>query len=239
MAAAGLFSPPASAQPVGKDARTDGAKLAAWAVGASVARRSAVEFGLERCFTQTEIPDSVFKRMRGRSYIDNPNIKRGDLRYLRLLYFDPKGAVRLGEMVCNKLIAADVARIFRQLFEAEYPIGRMELIDNYGADDERSMAANNTSCFCYRAVAGSRRLSAHARGMAVDINPLYNPYVKDLGGGRRKVRPKGGTPYINRGRKFVYKIDRGDLCYRLFTANGFRWGGAWRSCKDYQHFEKP
>ena len=99
------------------------------------------------------------------------------------------------------------------------------------------MAANNTTCFNYRTVAGSSKLSAHSLGKAVDINPLYNPCVKTRHG-HTTIQPARGKAYTDRNRKFNYKIDRQDLCYRLFRQHGFTWGGDWRSLKDYQHFEK-
>ena len=168
----------------------------------------------------------------------NTIITRAMLRYIRLLHYDIDGKVRTGEMVCNKAIAADLVDIFRKLYDARYPIHRVVLLDNYDANDERAMSDNNSSCFCYRKVAGSMKLSAHARGMAVDINTFYNPYVKKGRDNRLIVRPAGARRYANRSASFIYKIDRNDLCYRLFLQHGFQWGGAWRSCKDYQHFEK-
>ena len=118
-------------------------------------------------------------------------------------------------MVLHQRIANDVLDILRQLFEARYPIERMQLIDNYGGDDGRSMAANNSSAFNYRKVPGKAVLSRHAYGMAVDINPLYNPYVH-YKNGRRIVDPKAGEPYADRSRKHPYMIRRDDLCCRLF-----------------------
>ena len=112
------------------------------------------------------------------------------------------------------------------------------LIDNYGADDKCSMEANNTSCFNYRFVAGSKVLSNHSRGRAVDINPLYNPCVAKRRNGTVSVDPEKGRRYADRSKSFSYKIEKGDLCYRLFMEHGFMWGGNWRSKKDYQHFEK-
>jgi len=192
-------------------------------------------------FAQMPIPDSVFARMRGASFPAAENrdlgISRSDLRYVRLLHYDFNGRVQRGELVCNAAIAADLVDIFRKLYEARYPIASVRLIDDFGADDERSMRANNTSCFCYRAVAGSRKLSKHARGLAVDLNPLQNPCVK-VRGGRTIVQPKNATAYAKRSRAFAHKIDRSDLAYKLFIQHGFKWGGAWRSLKDYQHFEK-
>ena len=113
----------------------------------------------------------------------------------------------------------------------------MILPDNYDADDERQMQANNTSCFCYRNVSGSRTLSKHALGLAVDINTLYNPYIHYRKDGTMIVEPATATPYIDRTATFPYKIDRQDLACRLFIEQGFTWGGSWRTMKDYQHFE--
>jgi hypothetical protein len=74
--------------------------------------------------------------------------------------------------------------------------------------------------------------------MAIDINPLYNPCVRRQKDGTLLIQPETGKPYVDRKKLFRYKISRSDLCYRLFTRYGFRWGGDWRSLKDYQHFEK-
>ena len=163
---------------------------------------------------------------------------RSDLRYLRLLHYDGNGKVQQGEMVCNKAIAQDLLEIFEELYRQKYPIERIRLIDDYDADDERSMSDNNTSCFCYRLVGGTRVLSKHAQGLAVDVNPLYNPYVRYRKNGSMQVQPSNATAYTNRQRRFAYKIERGDLLYRLFIEHGFRWGGSWKTMKDYQHFEK-
>ena len=189
-------------------------------------------------FTSVEMPDSIWHRMQGRSYPQGCEVPRSDLRYLELSYVDFEGDEHLGQMVCNRHIADDLLYIFRRLYEARYPIASMRLIDDYGADDARSMAANNTSCFCYRRVAGSTALSKHSRGMAVDVNPLYNPCVYVRSG---RVLPPEGRAYAHgrdRRKDIPGKIDTADLCYRLFVSRGFRWGGSWRSLKDYQHFEK-
>lgn len=189
-------------------------------------------------FIAREIPDSIWTRMQGRSYPQECRIARSELRYLELSFVDFDGREHVGQMVCNKQIANDLLYIFRQLYEARYPIASMRLIDDYEADDSRSMASNNTSCFCYRRVAGSKSLSKHSRGMAVDINPLYNPCVYVKSG---RVLPPEGNKYAHdrdKRKDIPSKIDATDLCYRLFVSRGFRWGGTWRTIKDYQHFEK-
>ena len=189
-------------------------------------------------FTSQAIPDSVWQTIQGKTWHDNPYIRRSDLRYLRISHYDLEGRVHVGEMICNKLIADKLIVIFRELYAAHYPIQRMRLPDNYDADDERQMRDNNTSCFCYRNVSGSRNLSKHARGLAIDINTLYNPYIRyNKKDGSRIVEPATAVKYCDRKANFPYKITTNDLCYKLFIKHGFTWGGAWRTMKDYQHFE--
>jgi len=193
---------------------------------------------LSKGFTAQPIPDSIWHFIQGRSYQPNSHIQRADLRYLKVLHCDYEGRTHQGELVCNKLIATKLLTIFRALYEARYPIERITLPDNYDADDERQMRANNTSCFNYRIVSGSKNLSKHAYGLAIDINPLYNPYIRySKKDGHRIVEPSTGLPYVDRKKNFRYKITTDDLCYKLFIKHGFTWGGAWRSVKDYQHFE--
>jgi hypothetical protein len=184
-------------------------------------------------FSIDTLSNEVFARMQGGSYPAGCTVQRSELRYLHLSHYDGNGRVKEGELVCNRQIANDLVDIFRQLFKARYPIERMRLIDDYGANDEQSMRANNTSCFCFRAISGSKKLSKHALGLAIDINPLYNPYIKN-----KRVQPTNAARYCDRTRQFAYKITHDDLCYQLFREHGFSWGGDWKSLKDYQHFEK-
>lgn len=212
--------------------------LEEWQVGKEVSAEDVRKYGADRCFASMPISDAVFNRIYGNSYKKDCRGLRSSLRYLHLLHYTEDGRIKLGEMICHKDIADDLTDIFRKLFEAKYPIENMQLIDNYGADDIRSMEYNNTTCFNYRTVAGSKKLSNHSLGKAVDINPLYNPYVKRRKDGTYKISPEKGRQYADRTKTFKYKIDRNDLAYRLFKQHGFRWGGDYRSLKDYQHFEK-
>lgn len=188
-------------------------------------------------FVSVPVPDSVWQRMQGKTYHENPHIRRADLRYLKLLHWDYDNQTHKGELVCNRLIADKLIAIFRELYNAHYPIQRIRLADDYDADDERQMQDNNTSCFCYRNVPDTKKLSYHARGLAIDINPLYNPYVRYRKDGSQIVNPANGKPYADRTKDYRYKIKAGDLCHQLFLKHGFTWGGSWRSMKDYQHFE--
>lgn len=171
---------------------------------------------------------------------DTPAISYDDLCYMNVLYYDFQGEVQIGELICNKGIAQDLIEIFYELYQNEYQIEKIRLIDEYGGDDTASMEDNNTSCFNYRVVDGTSNLSKHALGCAIDVNPFYNPYVvfnKD-GTGETYISPKGSEIYADRSVNFPYKIDENDLCYKLFIAHGFTWGGNWNSSKDYQHFQK-
>lgn len=188
-------------------------------------------------FYAIPIPDEIFAKMQGKSYKDDCTIPRDDLRYIHVLHKNIEGETLEGEMVCSTLIAEDLLEIFRELYDQSYPIEKMRLIDEYDANDELSMTDNNSSCFNYRTISHTNKISKHGLGVAVDINTLYNPYTKVVDG-ERIIEPTAGAPYLDRDADFPYKIERGDLCYNLFIAHGFEWGGDWPDRKDYQHFEK-
>lgn len=166
------------------------------------------------------------------------DISYADLRYVHVLHYNFEGETAYGELICNKAIAQDLVEIFYELYKAEYQIEKMVLIDQYGGDDIQSMEDNNTSCFNYRKISESKKLSMHAMGLAIDINPLYNPHITYNKDNTVNISPAGGEAYADRTLAFPYKIDETDLCYRLFIEHGFTWGGNWNSSKDYQHFQK-
>ena len=204
----------------------------------SVAANAATESAsIDEAFYAIPIPDEIFAKMQGKSYKNDCTIPRDDLRYIHVLHKNIEGETLEGEMVCSKLIAEDLLEIFRELYDQSYPIEKMRLIDEYDADDERSMTDNNSSCFNYRTISHTNKISKHGLGIAVDINTLYNPYTKVVDG-ERIIEPAAGAPYLDRDADFPYKIERGDLCYNLFISHGFEWGGDWTDRKDYQHFEK-
>lgn len=188
-------------------------------------------------FYYESLSDSIKKRITGLSYKEDCTIPYEDLRYVRVLYTNFNGGTSTGELICNQAIARDLVEIFYELYQAEYQIESIRLIDEYNADDLLSMEDNNTSCFNYRTVEGTTKLSKHAQGLAIDVNPFFNPYVT-YDNGKEKVSPAGSEAYADRSKPFAYKIDENDLCYKLFTEHGFIWGGHWNSCKDYQHFQK-
>ena len=190
------------------------------------------EVGVDPLFRSMKIPDSVFARMDGVSYGEGCVVPRKRLRYVRVLHRGFDGETHIGELVCNRALAKDLLEIFRELYDNDYPIEKMLLVDNYDGDDERSMEDNNTSCFNFRPVPNTEHLSQHAYGRAIDINPLYNPYITSSG-----YTPTNAGDYVDRSKDTPYKIDENDLCYQLFTQRGYTWGGSWNNVKDYQHFQ--
>lgn len=206
--------------------------------GETVTEQSIRKKGENHFFYVVPIPDNIFSMMKGKTYKKNCTVPRSELRYLRCLHTDKEGRSIVGEMVVNKAIADDVLDILHKLYRAKYPIERMRLIDYWDADDERAMRANNSSCFNFRFISHTHTVSKHGRGLAVDINTLYNPYHKRLRNGKEVIEPATARPYLDRSKNHAYMIRKGDLCYRLFKEKGFRWGGDWKHSKDYQHFEK-
>ena len=139
----------------------------------------AEEKGSREGFSIREISDDLFDRMKcGNTYKADCVVPREDLRYLLVLHKDKDGNTHQGEIVVHKLIAEDVLEIFEKLYDADYPIERMVLPDNYMADDEIMMRDNNSSGFNFRFISHTNKISKHGLGMAVDINTLYNPYYK-------------------------------------------------------------
>lgn len=187
------------------------------------------------------ISDNLSRYITGVSYpakTEGLSISLDELRYLHLLHYNFDNEVVEGELICNQAIAEDLLDIFHTLYSNQYQLEKILLIDEYGGDDHQSMLDNNTSCFNYREVEGTTSLSKHALGLAIDINPFYNPYITYNKDGTENISPEGSDPYADRTASFPYKIDEQDLCYKLFIEHGFTWGGNWNSCKDYQHFQK-
>ncbi len=188
---------------------------------------------LKAMFYIRKIDDAIWESMQGKSYHEGCPIKRSGLRRVRILYYGYDEKDYVGELIVNKKIAHDVRDIFRKLYLKKYQIKRVVPIDVYDGDDTRSMKKDNTSCFNYRTVEGTNTISKHGYGVAIDINPVENPYVVG-----DYVSPRNGRQYADRSKDFEHKIDKNDLCYKLFHKAGFFWGGDWNYTKDYQHFQK-
>jgi hypothetical protein len=166
------------------------------------------------------------------SYRPGCPVGPAQLRLVRVSYWGFDRRAHLGSIVVRATAARDIVSVFRRLYAARFPIRRLRPIDAYGASDARSMAADNTSAFnCRFAIApGPRRWSSHAYGLAIDVNPVENPYLD-----RGVVRPPSGRRYLDRSRRRPGMALSGGVLVRAFAAVGWFWGGTWGS-PDYQHF---
>ena len=194
-------------------------------------------------FTISEIDEKTADDITGKSYTSNDNIQLDELRYLKILHYNYDHEIQVGELIVNAKIAKDCKDIFLELFLEEYEIESMYLIDKYWTGDSvdsdtNSIEHNNTSAFNYRVVPGTKKLSNHAAGFAIDINPMQNPYVKYNSDGSYAKYYKNMEEYTDRSSGKAHMITPEDTCYKIFTKYGFTWGGDWNSSKDYQHFEK-
>lgn len=218
----------------------DSGQIAGQNIGLAPQAETEEEVSLEDHFYACPLDEELKNKITGLSYPaddTDAKISYDELRYVHVLYIDFDGKVAEGELICHRDIAQDLVEIFQELYLQRYPIERICLVDEYGADDEASMEANNTSCFNYRVIYGTDHLSNHSYGKAIDINPFYNPYVFSRNG-EIMVQPAGAEAYVDRSAENPYAIDEEDLCYQLFIQHGFQWGGNWSNSKDYQHFEK-
>jgi hypothetical protein len=185
--------------------------------------------------TAEPIPDAIWAYMQGRSWrAELPCPRREELVLLRVPYLDFDGNAQTGSLIVARSVAKAVAAAFQEIYDSgKFRIYRMSLIDEFGGDDARSMAANNTSAFnCRTTDRGA--MSRHAYGMAVDINPVQNPYREG-----NLTEPDAGRAYdqpYKRKRDIVGIIVDGDVVTRAFSRQGWRWGGHWKRSVDYQHF---
>ncbi|HHT96471.1 MAG TPA: M15 family metallopeptidase [Clostridiales bacterium] len=189
---------------------------------------------VESVFIYKPLTNDIIDKIMDSSYKTNDEIKIEDLSYVQVSYWGFDDKEYIGELIVNKMVAKDIVEIFSELYDAKFPIKKISLIDEYNADDNLSMSDNNTSAFNYRAIVGNEgKLSKHSYGLAIDINPVQNPYLKN-----GIILPKSGAEFLDRGKIEKGMIVEGDVCYNAFVNRGWTWGGEWNSVKDYQHFEK-
>lgn len=193
-------------------------------------------------FKAYTISDEIYGIINGKSFQENTEVSRDDLRYVKVLHYNFEHRVQVGELIVAASLADDYTAIFKELFNAEYEIQSMYLPDKYWtgdgtSTDSASIDANNSSSFLYRPATGSGKLSKHSYGRAIDINPQQNPYVS-YSSGSPEWSHSNADAYIDRTTGLPHVITEEDTCYKIFTAHGFTWGGSWKNPKDYQHFQK-
>lgn len=180
------------------------------------------------------IPDAIRAEMHGRSHHPDPRCPDFDaLRLLVLRHIDFHGQPGLGELIVAQDLAQEVREIFEQLHALCFPIASMQRIDAFEGDDDRSMAANNTSGFNFRLIDGTATLSRHALGRAIDINPVQNPWLR-----AGRIDPDAGRAYLDRAHLRPGMIAAGGPVVRAFELRGWRWGGDHPHAPDYHHFSK-
>jgi hypothetical protein len=155
------------------------------------------------------------------------------LSTVQVAYWGYDGARHTGRVVVHDGVVGHVRDAFRRMYDERFQIRRIHPVDAYGGSDDRSMAANNTSAFNCRRVAGATSWSEHADGRAIDINPVQNPYVKGS-----TVDPPAGRDWTDRSHTVPGMIAHGDGVWHAWRTNGWEWGGDWSSAKDYQHFSE-
>lgn len=180
------------------------------------------------------IADALLAEMTGVSWHPHPMCPAPSaLALARMSHWGFDGRVHRGELVVAASVVEEVALVFGRIFAARFPIARMQRIDALGGDDEASMVANNTSAFNFRVIAGTDRLSQHALGLAIDINPVQNPWLRD-----GRILPEAGRAYLDRGDVRPGMIVRPGPVTDAFDAVGWDWGGDWDDYKDYHHFSR-
>lgn len=198
---------------------------------------------MDTYFKAYPISDKLFERIYGddKSYKTYCDVPRESLSYIKVLYRGFDNQIYVGELMVNADVAGEIVDIFKILYENDYQIERMQLVDDFGADDLVSIDNNNTSAFNYRNVTGGDTPSNHAYGRAIDINPINNPYITYDEEGNPTWEDRDAELYLDRDAedaKERHMINYNDLCYQLFHERGWFWGGDWANPKDYQHFEK-
>ena len=159
--------------------------------------------------------------------VDIPEKIKKTLVLIDVLYISFDGLIHKGQLVVHESIAGEIKEIFSKLLDREFPIKQAIPAAAYNWDDDASMAANNTSAFNYRLVHGTEELSNHSYGLAIDINPAQNPYVRRGG----QVMPPGSSYDVSKPGTLTPEI------VSLFKTHGWEWGGDWER-KDWQHFQK-
>ncbi len=182
-----------------------------------------------------KLPQDIKEQMKqSGSWKKGCPVHLNDLRYLTMTYYSTDEVGREGEMIVHKDVAGEVVEIFQTLYENNFTIESMNLIDDYNASDDLSMAANNTSAFNCRNVPRTTRWSRHSYGKAIDINPVLNPFI-DKG----VVYPKEAEKYAARNLTYEGMVYKNDAVYKAFISRGWEWGGDWKkTMQDYQHFFK-
>lgn len=154
-----------------------------------------------------------------------------DLRYLTMSFWGFDNRPHTGEMIVNARYADAITRAFGHIYDAKFPLEEMRVASQADLSAPPTGDGNNTTAFVCRPATGQKRWSAHAYGLAVDVNPFCNPYIRgDL------VLPELATSYVDRANVRPGMIEPGDVVVRSLLSIGWSWGAEWTAPKDIQHF---
>jgi len=179
-------------------------------------------------WTVKPVPADVLARS---SWVPECPVAVDELAYVTVSHVGFDGGIHTGELLVNTRWAEGVVEVFRRLFEAAFPIEQMRIIRAEEIDAPPTGDWNDTTSFVCRPAVGNTSWSQHAYGLAIDINPFHNPYLKgDL------VLPELATSYTDRDNLRSGMIQPGDVVVSAFAEMGWPWGGNWNTLKDWMHF---
>lgn len=203
--------------------------ISAFSLNAQSAGNNDIYLSTQNHHSELLIIDSQLSFEEAIDGISIPQSILDDLVLVNVFYYSFDGNLHKGQLLINKAVKQDIIEIFEFIKESRFPIDKVIPIVKYDWSDEASLSDNNTTAFNYRFVSGTRIVSNHAYGYAIDINPKQNPYIK-----RNKILPEGAIYDHNS----PGTITRDSQLVKEFKKRGWSWGGDWRTVKDYQHFEK-
>ena len=177
------------------------------------------------------LPAEVRAAMIGSSWREGCPVPLDELRLVLVPHRVAEGRSATGRLILHQEHALPVAEVFVQLHGMGFLIPSLRPAYEFGGDDDAMMRANNTSAFNCRPIAGTGTWSEHAWGRALDLNPLWNPYVRG-----ERVDPPEGEPFVERQAGRAGTVVPGDAVVAAFREIGWRWGGTWTRAQDYQHF---
>ena len=160
-------------------------------------------------------------------------VAKSELGYVTASFWGFDRERHTGELIVHRSVARDAVSVFRALYREKWPIEEMRVTSRPELDAPPTGDGNNTSAFVCRPARQSTEWSEHAHGLAIDVNPFHNPYVRD-----GVVLPELAIAYRNREWRRPGMIREGDVVTRAFARIGWGWGGNWSSAKDWMHFSR-
>lgn len=141
---------------------------------------------------------------------------------LSIDYINYDGINKVGIIEVNSEIAKNTQGVFKELYEIKFPIYKID--KSHQRSDELIIMDNITTGYNFRYIMGTDKLSKHATGYAIDLNPKVNP-----------AKPSRISHVYDE------SISTGritDNIINIFKKHGFRWGGEiFGNFWDSHHFE--